>query len=272
MKAIAKCYPQEGMEPSALIKRIKEAELDGIAISAISGTKANFQTAKMPFSGCNLGILKELMNEENLELGLILPFFHDDFIWQNYPEERADINDPSQTWYRPLCPVFPGLFRERLSLFKEAVAEINPDFVGLDFLRFPLFWEGLDEKMELRSCSCKECPADGKRPEIIASMAKEAKKEFDSLKVAIHLVPFIGRDVIEVTGQDPEILIDAVDILSPMLYHRLLKREERFVLSVLDELPPFRVWPSVEMSSSFRENPGLLKNHEKIIYFHLDLL
>lgn len=269
---VAKCYPEKGMDCKSIVQKAKNLGLDGLAVSAISGSCAHFKTEKMRHSGFALRELRDAVLAEGLQFGLIFPFFHDEHVWNKSPERRASLPEKDLAWYRPLCPVYPGLFEERLSLFLEATCEIKPDFVGLDFFRFPLFWEGIGESMEVKTCSCESCSADGRRSEVIREYAEVIMEKIEGLRACVHLVPFTIGEVQEATGQDPQALAGAGLVLSPMLYHKLLKREESFVGEALKLLESFQVWPSVELGSAFFEDTsGTLQGYEKVIYFYFDL-
>lgn len=276
MKYIAKFYPERTKKKETEIAQAAKAKgLDGLTVSFINKGKAHFRTNNKPFSGFSLEKLKQELAKENLELGLVAPFFFDEEIWENYPEKRAKHKDkpwPKTSWYKPLCPLYPGLFNERLQELKEAVEVIKPDFVGLDFFRFPLFWEELDEQRELLSCECSKCEAKEKktRKEIIQNYAQETKKTLGDIPVMVHLVPFVDKKTIEITGQDPKLLSKELDALSPMLYSDLLQRDSSFITSTLEELKEYNLWPSLEMKK-MNKSELLPDIYEKILYFYWDV-
>lgn len=268
MKNIGKFYPKENMLAKEIALKAKKENLHGLAIPL--PYNKNCQSFKSKYS--NLTNLKKELEKEKLELGLTAPFFYASEIWEQYPNKRAKINDddwPSLSWYKPLCPIYPGLFEERLNLLQEAVKEINPDFIGLDFFRFPLYWEELDDKMVLRTCNCKGCSSLEKRTVIIYQMANEVKKRFLHLLITMHLVPFIDMKTIKITGQDPKLLVQVIDSLSPMLYNNLLKKEPDFIINTLLKLEGYTVWPSLEIT--WKDNiylEDVISRYGRILYFH----
>ncbi len=272
MKSIGKFYPEKKMEIKEIVLKAKRDDFQGLAVPLTYNLKANFPSSYLEYSGFSLLDLKKELEKEQLELGLIAPFFYAPEVWENNPEKRAKIhgcNWPSSSWYKPLCPIYPGLFEERLAILEEAVDEINPDFIGLDFFRFPLFWEKLDEKMILQTCNCQSCSSLKDRTDIICQMAKEVKAKLTDLPITIHLVPFIDSKTIKVTGQDPELLASVVDSLSPMVYNNLLKKEPNFVIHTLKKLKNYNVWPSLEIT--WKGNlllKDVTSKYDRALYFH----
>ncbi len=270
MRSIAKFYPQKGKDTvEEIVKKVQKSNLDGLTVTYEANGEAHYHSRHLPYSGFSLKELKKSLNKKHLELGLGAPFFFSDGVWENSPAKRAKIgfNDwPTTNWYRPLCPVYPGLFEDRLTLLLEAVEEIEPDFVGLDFFRFPLFWEELDEEMKLITCDCPDCPAKGGRTEVIYQYAIKVKEALASLPVMIHLVPFLEENTIKVTGQDPKLLANALDSLSPMLYSNLLKREDTYIYTTLEKLAVYKIWPSLEIT---KREINLLRSYDKVLYFYL---
>ena len=266
MKNIVKFYPKGKVPAKEIAIKAKKENLQGLAIP-MPYNKGNNSSEYT-----NLVNLKNELEKEKLELGLIAPFFYAPEIWEKYPNKRAkksDVDWPSLSWYKPLCPIYPGLFEERLALLEEAVNKINPVFIGLDFFRFPLFWEELDDHMILKTCSCKGCSSLDKRTAIIYQMAKEVKKRLPNLLITIHLVPFIDTKTTKITGQDPKLLAQAIDSLSPMLYNNLLKKEPDFIINTLLKQEDYTVWPSLEIA--WKDNLYLqeaLTKYARILYFH----
>lgn len=278
MKGIAKCYPKKEISIEELVRQTKIKGLDGLMLPLMTDNKANFQSQNFDFSGFSLTELGRALRREGIQLGLVAPFFYDPLVWDKYPEKRAKIDGkdwPSDSWYKPLCPIYPGLFEERLALLEEAVDKINPDFVGLDFFRFPIFWEQIKGeeilKLSSLSCRCSNCSASENRISIITEMAKTVKERFSTIDIIIHLVPFVDDDYIKVTGQNPLLLNEILDAIAPMLYNNLLQRDSNFVIKTLEKLKFAKVWPSLE-SKWFYELDKLPKRYEKVLYFHFDTL
>ncbi|MBD3266796.1 hypothetical protein GF373_09015 [bacterium] len=173
-------------------------------------------------------------------------------------------------WYHGLCPNQPELRRKRLDEFANRLQNPHLDGIWLDFIRYPVRWEGKTPRIE-DSCFCEVClkkfedfmngmelkgntTADKAafilnnhlqkwmafRVESICSWVKEAKTIRDQkrpdVQLGLFLVPWLKEDydnaILRIVGQDVNALSQYIDIVSPMVYHGLCYREPAWVAKV----------------------------------------
>lgn len=163
-------------------------------------------------------------------------------------------------WYVPACPNHPGLRRRQLTRI-EAILDkhgANIDALWLDFIRFPVRWEGPQPNLTPR-CFCRHClngflqqdqlvysPAETRRlaqqilneqveawvrwkcasiTDFVANVREAIEARDLSLQLGMFSLPWRRSDfdgaIRTVAGQDLGQLAHYVDTFSPMVYHKL---------------------------------------------------
>lgn len=162
-------------------------------------------------------------------------------------------------WYFPLSPNHPALREQRLQRFKQRLQNPYIDGVWLDFIRFPLRWENGAPAFEQACFSPQSLDAftefSGIQPQggstkekaqwilanhpeqwtafkvgSIRAWVQDAAAVRDSLRKDVKLglfgVPYSLDEydgaLRRIVGQDYALLAKHLDIISPMIYHRMI--------------------------------------------------
>jgi hypothetical protein len=173
-----------------------------------------------------------------------------------------------QGWYAGVCPNQPWLRAAKLKQIQRLVRRYGVDGVWLDFIRFPGRWEGRRPKLS-QTCFCPVClrrftretgitlpsSLSGPAPKAqwilahhrrrfvkwkvdrIAEFAREARrvarKADPELVVGLFGVPWRvdekGGAIRAILGQDHKVLARHVDVISPMVYHRMVGRKVAWI-------------------------------------------
>ncbi len=189
-------------------------------------------------------------------------------------------------WYYPLSPNHPELRQRRLERFQQRLNNPHIDGIWLDFIRFPLRWENGAPNFE-QACFSKhslrafetfssiDIPKGATQEkaewilsthldqwtafkvESIRSWANQAANlrnaERPDVKLGFFGLPYSPDEhdgaLRRIVGQDYTILANVVDIISPMIYHRMINkpvdriRELTLEIQNVTDTP---VWPVVQ--------------------------
>lgn len=201
-------------------------------------------------------------------------------------------------WYYPLSPNHPEVRKQRLERLKKRLQNPYLDGVWLDFIRFPLRWENGAPKLQ-QACFSDESlkvfqmfsglqvkgGSTKEKAEWIlknhldqwtafkiesvrrwvaqaAALRDEIRKD---VKLAFFGIPWATDDydnaLHRIIGQDYSVLAKHVDIISPMIYHRMIGRPVEWVrdltLAIKQETRK-PVWPILQTMN----NPDELTQEE----------
>jgi len=212
---------------------------------------------------------------------------------QEFPDAipiLADGCELSGTW-NFLCPSNKQVRSKRLGRINELL-KLSVDGVWLDFIRYPGRWEG-DNPEFLDVCYCDSC-LDGfqkvigallprshisetssfirknylrewydYRVEVISSFVREVKGLVgavnDHVDLGLFTVPFTSNDydnaVLRVYAQDHKALGGVVDVVSPMVYHRMTNNPVSWIGNMVNYFSSFspRVLPLVQSENRLSE-------------------
>jgi hypothetical protein len=172
-------------------------------------------------------------------------------------------------WYGGICPCQQAFVRARLRRLAALVKRTPVDGVWLDFIRFPARWEKRSPKLQqscfCKACISKMRLAgvlDGLpaslestrsrarwilvhrkaklarwKSRLIAKVIKRAraiiKRHRPRALVGAFVVPWNDNEhdgaITAVLGQDIALMAKQLDVLSPMLYHRMLGKNVRWI-------------------------------------------
>ncbi|MDP8243931.1 MAG: hypothetical protein P9L94_07610 [Candidatus Hinthialibacter antarcticus] len=189
-------------------------------------------------------------------------------------------------WYYPLSPNHPALRKQRLERLKERLQNPYIDGVWLDFIRYPLRWENGAPRFEQACFSQMSLDAfqafSGLRAlgettseiaqwiinshlddwtafkiESIRSWVEDAASLRDGLRPDARLgffgVPWAPDEydnaLHRIVGQDYAALANHADIISPMIYHRMIGRpveRVRELTLALKQSTQKPVWPVLQ--------------------------
>ncbi|MBZ0256370.1 putative glycoside hydrolase [bacterium] len=201
-------------------------------------------------------------------------------------------------WYYPLSPNHPEVRKQRLERLKKRLENPYLDGVWLDFIRFPLRWENGAPKFQQACFSDESLKAfhtfsglqtkggstkekaewilenhldqwTAFKIESIRSWVAQAAALRDEMrkdvKLAFFGIPWATDDydnaLHRIIGQDYSVLAKHVDIISPMIYHRMIGRPVEWVhdltLAIKQETHK-PVWPILQTMN----NPDELTQEE----------
>lgn len=170
---------------------------------------------------------------------------------------------PRMGWYAGVCPNQAWLRKDRLRLIDRLVRRRGVDGIWLDFIRYPARWEGRKPRL-VQTCFCPTClrrlaadtgiapPASARTPRArarwildnhrarfvswktsrIAEFVKQARRVARAANprviVGLFGVPWRGGEhgdaIRAIVGQDFARLAPHLDVISPMVYHRMVGR------------------------------------------------
>jgi hypothetical protein len=220
--------------------------------------------------------------------------------WQRFPDSRPITASgepaPQQDWYRPLRPTHGEIRELRLNQLETLVTALPLDGIWLDFIRWPARWEKADLRLydssfdedtlarfveergiDLPTRDPQEAAAwildrvldewIDWRCQLIERFVVEAveriRRHRPATQVGLFTIPWIDDNLRRIVGQDLSRLGAHVDVLSPMVYHRLCARSTGWigevsgwvmaqtnaaVWPVIETLPPPDSYPAAEFA------------------------
>lgn len=198
-------------------------------------------------------------------------------LYEEHPEWRpitaAGEEMQPDGWYHGLCPAQPDLRERRLAQFEELLENPHLDGVWLDFIRYPVRWEGAEPRIE-QSCfaphslqafakhSGLSLPQDKTtaqtaswilnnhlpewtafKIEVIRSWVEQARQRQQEkrpeMTLGLFSVPWTAQQHDQarrrIVAQDYPALAPHVDVFSPMVYHRMIEQPVGHIADVTRE-------------------------------------
>ncbi len=107
---------------------------------------------------------------------------------------------------------------------------------------------------------------------MVREITKEAKQLKPDIKVNVHTIPWrkddFGNAIKYVIGQDFSKIAEYVDILSPMAYAHMVKREPGWINSVVGDVSDqadCKIIPSIQVNKAYLSNPLTIGEFEQSI-------
>jgi len=107
---------------------------------------------------------------------------------------------------------------------------------------------------------------------MITEIKNEAKQIKPGIKINVHAVPWRQNDfnnAIEIiAGQDFSQISAATDILSPMTYAHMIKREPAWIHSVVQEIADqteCKIVPSIQVNKAYLNEPVTVKEFKQSV-------
>ncbi len=215
-----------------------------------------------------------LLREEEIPVYEEITIFASRTLYREHPEWRpigmnGEALEPDG-WYHGLSPNKPELRQKRLDDFRKRLQNPELDGIWLDFIRYPVRWEGknpLIEQSDFSDIALEQfeefagvdLPMQFERSKIaerivehypkewqefkihtITSWVQEAKQIRDELRPDVKLglfgVPWLEEDydnaIKRIVAQDFTRLANYVDIFSPMVYHKLTHHNVEWIARV----------------------------------------
>lgn len=207
--------------------------------------------------------------------------------WRPITHEGKEMQ-PDQ-WYHGLSPTHPELRKRRLEEMETKIENPHIDGVWLDFIRYPVRWEGASPRME-EACFAPHSlewfakfsgfsfPDENTstiatrilenhaeqwqafKVEVIRSFVEQVRSLIDERNpetyLGLFMVPWLQDDfdnaIVRIVGQDIETLAPYLDVVSPMLYHRMIARPVHRITEVTESIRQrsgCEVWPITQAMS-----------------------
>ena len=130
----------------ALISELKTRGFNLVSMPLWNGRSCWYDTELFPKSQIPFEILKfrRLCREEDIAFAAIAPIFFDLETLALHPGKEAlyqNLRRESASWQRFVSPCDTAYQRHKIDLIIDMAKNVNPDFISLDFIRFPVIWE-----------------------------------------------------------------------------------------------------------------------------------
>src|SRR3990172_13243033 len=136
------------------------------------------------------------------------------------------------------CPANPASFG-KLKVKIDNALKYKPDEIWFDHFRFDGRWEVRTQKLTEVHGECKFCGGKS-RAKVLENIANEVRKYVPkNVKIGYFAVPFKHEeysDLVNILGQDHKLLAKHFDIISPMLYHRMIKKPVSYIHEYVEYL------------------------------------
>lgn len=159
--------------------------------------------------------------------------------WQKLRNLGIELEIALGAFDHDFCPLDPESKLKLGQKIKRALV-FDPRIVWLDHFRFGGYWEGIkngqipDLHLECRWCRGKD------RAVKLAQIAKWLKSQIPKgVELGYFAVPFRAEEeplLISSLGQDHRLLGGFFDVISPMLYHRMVKKPVDYISEYVDYL------------------------------------
>jgi hypothetical protein len=117
---------------------------------------------------------------------------------------------------------------------------------------------------------------NGYRCDLVATMVKELADKVrgikSNIKINVHVVPWRDADFdganIRVASQDLQKIAPYVDYISPMCYSQMLKRDTRWIASVvkdMDKKAPGMILPSIQVYPYYIDDPFTVQDFKESV-------
>jgi uncharacterized lipoprotein YddW (UPF0748 family) len=241
-------------------------------------------------------------------------------LWQRFPDSRPITADgepaPQQDWYRPVRPTHGEIREMRLGQLETLAADLPLDGIWLDFIRWPARWEkpdlrlydsSFDEDTLAQFAEDRGIDLPIRDPEeaaawipdrvldewidwrcqVIERFVVEAVERIrhhrPTVQFGLFTIPWMNDDLRRIAGQDLGQLGKHVDVLSPMVYHRLcgkstgwigevsgwvMAQTNAAVWPVIETLPPPDSYPAAEFTEVLQQ--ARQQGRGNLILFKLD--
>lgn len=262
------------------LRQIKEYRISTLFFNPIKEDSAFYNSSILHSSKrINLHKEKENLTENSLDIGLIIPIFLEQN--ENYKSILAVNNNgerAGRTWQKMICPSNTVYKSQKIKLIKESTEKLQPKYLLLDFIRFPIHWEEIDLTESDYNfedfCFCTNCINQFKiylkenskefndldsssdltnkfqtdwykwRSSLISNFVKSVRGAVDSeIKIIINTIPwssdFADSALYKIAGQDLNKLVEHSDFFSPMIYHKKINADNQFINKIIKDQTEF---------------------------------
>jgi len=129
------------------------------------------------------------------------------------------------------CPANPASFG-KLRVKIDNALKYKPNEIWLDHFRFDGRWEVRTQKLAKVHKECKFCIKKS-RFKVLLNIANKVRKYVPkNVEIGYFAVPFKHEeysDLVTILGQDHKLLAKYFDAISPMLYHRMIRKSVDYI-------------------------------------------
>ncbi len=321
-----KIYPvlREGFNISDIRHIISETGLNAIFYPPYEGKKCYYPGSKfLVYDSANSILsLQQKIKTAGIQSGMICQVFYDKDTFDEKEYLRA-VDDKGSTlpqgWQKMICPSDSNYKEYKLDIIEEVAGLFKPDYILLDFVRYPVFWEEIkiqDREKDIREyCFCERCREkfSGKmnlteilscetilkskkslwvnyKAGIISSFLsdcnKRIKKASPNTEIIVNVIPwkdnFGDNALMNIAGQNLEMMNKFVDYFSPMIYSEMIGADESYAGELISELSEkdYSIVPAIKLPEKMGDihrfkaefNDVFSEKTDGAIFFHYDIL
>jgi hypothetical protein len=131
---------------AALVSELKMAGFNLVSLPLWNGRSCWYETELFTKKEIPFDIMKfrRLCREAGITFAAIAPVFFDLETLMLHPEKEAlyqNLRKEEQSWQRFVSPCDTAYRHYKTALIADMAKKMNPDFISLDFIRFPVIWE-----------------------------------------------------------------------------------------------------------------------------------
>jgi hypothetical protein len=265
------------------LERIKSLGFDGLFFSVANTNTIGHskkERKKLPFWNMIAQI-----RSSGLKTGIKLQCFQNRVLYQNDsfipPMNYLGATYFPKSDYYPVCPNNPDGLQTFYNIIDLIAKNTLPDFIYLEYFRFPFYWE--KEELDIQNrippfCYCPFCVTEFSsvvgeivstgeqiqsmmpewlewRTEVMFSLLSYIQENVpNDVQIIVALPPLSLIDLPFTTGQLPQGLIEKGCLLSPQLHHRVKTKNLAWIEDLLDQyqldLRIRRLFPSFEYGNA----------------------
>ena len=258
---------------------------------------------------------RTLAKQYKMGIFIILPVFYDPEALHKDTSLYAITSQGEKAieeWVEFVCPSREDYRTRKIDTIRKLIADLDPDGISLDFIRYFCFWEKVYQDRHPDSlpstCFNEHCLQQFQTdtrisipvslssiPEkaqwirmnyyeewtswkcsLITSFVKEASTEAKKIKpdilINVHAVPWRKDDydnaIRHIIGQDFPDIAEYVDMISPMTYAHMVKREPSWIHDVVKDLDnQVDTWivPSIQVNKAYLDEPLETEEFEQYV-------
>lgn len=114
----------------------------------------------------------------------------------------------------------------------QRVISFHPDEIWIDHLRFHGHWENKDFKVNEPHKECSFCKKRSRKEVVLEKLQITRNLIPTDIKLGFFAVPYFWKahsESLDILGFDYSMLVDCVDSIGPMLYHRMLGKPTVYI-------------------------------------------
>ncbi len=152
-------------------------------------------------------------------------------VWEQLKTLGIPLSLSLEAFEQDICPASPRAEEKLEEKLKDA-ARFSPEEIWLDHFRFDGHWEVKTKTLSGLHFPCQFCRGR-ERKEILRQLSIKIRRSVPPrIKLGYFAVPFKDKErpeIISQLGQDHKNISQPFDIISPMLYHRMIGKPIEYI-------------------------------------------